>query len=192
MSAAWPSVKSRFSSKKMFQQQAFYVRLTCYRACMLHWALQFLNDFIFFCCVYYTVNITYKMYSLSPKFFFFCIQSSSICCCCVFLVSIILNSAVISCSKRRSRMLSSTLPLLSWQPLMSLQYTLAWWVNRHLILWYFYWEGGDGGKKKKEQVSAVCPRISFLFSVCLFPQEKSAAGSVLKVSIANNGTEFIL
>lgn len=61
-------------------------------------------------------------------------------------------------------MLSSTLLLLSWQPLMSLQYTLVWWVNRPLILWYF-----NGKKRKKTKNTAVCPCISFL-SLSLTPK----------------------
>lgn len=98
--------------------------------------------------------------------------------CGYVCVALILNTAGISCSKRCSRMLSSTLLLLSWQPLMSLQHTLVWWVNRPLILWYFSGE-------KYHCVSLY--QLSFLS----LPRV-SMTDSLLKVSIQDNGSECML
>ena len=179
-------------------------------------ALHCASQLIKYSCVYYctvkitekgTACLTKKVHLISsafehlpptPPFFFFplslfevlwspalkdalgCFDSPSPCCS---FAALVLNSAVISCSKRRSRMLSSTLLLLSWQPLMSLQYTLAWWVNRPLILWYFIEE-----EDYRHCLSSY--QLSFL-RLSLSPRV-SVTGSLLKVSIADNGTECIL
>ena len=76
-------------------------------------------------------------------------------------------------------MLSSTLLLLSWQPLMSLQYTLAWWVNKPLILWYFIFGGVRGGGGRKKNTSflslSVTPTKSLWQAACWRSQQHTTA-----------------
>lgn len=101
----------RKSSADALQSYSIYLKPTYYKACSELLEV-FINAFI-----YFLDELPYeekKMHRLLQKFSFSsAFERVFVSLSLFFGASLILNSAVISCSKRRSRMLSSTLLPLS-------------------------------------------------------------------------------
>lgn len=100
----------RKSSADALQSYSIYLKPTYYKACsgLLE---DFIHTFIYFLDELHDEEK--KMHRLLQKFSFSSAFRVFLSLSLFFGASLILNSAVISCSKRRSRMLSSTLLPLS-------------------------------------------------------------------------------